>query len=127
MRNTSIYILLSIVLAATLCSCDYDEEVEVLDVDVQLVYPANSIEPYEGARVELANAAKSVFVDSTDASGMAHFSVPPGVYSLTSANTLLTYDYRYICNGTRSDIVISPDSINSIELNLKVTKKRIVH
>ena len=114
-------------MAAVLAACSYDDTFDVVSVTVQLQYPENTIEPYAGARVEMTDMHASVFVDSTDASGMAHFSLPPGIYQLMSSGTLTTYDYRYIYNGTKGQLVISPDSANIISLPLTVTKKRIVH
>ncbi|MBQ4023278.1 MAG: hypothetical protein II612_04670 [Prevotella sp.] len=117
------------VLTATLLlsACHYDEEMEVCTLRVQLVYPENSVDPYEGARVELRDAKASVFVDSTDAQGIARFVVPPGVYEASSSEVHLTYDWRYIFNGVRSLIIVSPDSANRVDMNLKMSRKRVVH
>ena len=124
MKKTLFHIALFSLLCA---SCDYDEGIDVHDVTVQLVYPTTyDVQPYRGARVELRDAFASIFVDSTDAQGQAHFLVPPGIYSITSANTLLKDGYRYICNGTMADIVIAPDSAKHIELNLLVSRRRVV-
>ena len=35
--------------------------------------------------------------------------------------------WRYIFNGVRSLIIVSPDSANRVDMNLKMSKKRIVH
>lgn len=114
-------------LVALLCSCDYEETYRTEQVTVRLIYPETyPIGPYTGARVEMMNASASVFVDSTDAAGIAHFNVPAGVYSVTSANTIDIDDYRYICNGTRGQVVISPDSANNINIELSVSRRRIV-
>lgn len=108
-------------------ACDYDEGITICDVTVQLVYPQNSIEPYQGARVELKDATASIFVDSTDASGVAHFQVPPGIYEASSSDQLLTYDWRYFFNGVKSLNIISPDSTNHIDITLTMSRKRVVH
>ena len=112
-------------------SCSYDECVEVCNVDVRLVYPQNSINPYEGARVEMKNSAASVFVANTDASGTAYFTLPPGIYEATSntqyVDSVTDVWWRYIFNGVRSQIIISPDSTNNVAVQLKMSKKRIVH
>ncbi|SES68714.1 hypothetical protein [Prevotella sp. kh1p2] len=114
-------------LAAVPAACSYDEEVAVCPVEVTLAYPDPEAGPYAGARVELKDAAASVFADSTDAGGVARFRVPAGIYSVTSSSVRLTTNYRYIFNGVRSLLVISPDSSNHIRLNLKMTRKRIIH
>lgn len=125
MKLHPIYIL---ALAALFSTCDYDEGIHTEAVSVRLIYPYTyPIGPYRGARVELQDASASVFVDSTDIEGTAHFHVPPGVYSITSANTIDIDGYRYICNGTRGQMVIAPDSINDIELRLSISRRRIVN
>ncbi len=112
-------------------SCTYDEDVLTCPVTVRLVYPENSISPYSGARVELKDARASVFVDSTDAQGTAHFIVPPGIYEVSSAGQKRVYGERYdtlfIYNGVRSQQVVDPDSDNVIALELKVSTKRLFH
>lgn len=120
-------LMLGGVLGFSLSSCHYDEEVEVCSLSVRLVYPEDSVDPYAGARVELKDALASVYVDSTDAQGVATFQVPPGIYEATSSEVHLTYDYRYIFNGVKSLIIVSPDSLNQVEMKLKMSKKRIVH
>ena len=111
-------------------SCTYDETLDTCDVSVQLVYPEDSVDPYKGVRVELKDAAASVFVDSTDAYGVARFRVPPGIYEASSATQLIdsTGDtwWRYNFNGVRSMIIISPDSTNQIQIDLMMSKRRIV-
>ena len=110
-----------------LSGCDYEEDYRTEAVTIHLVYPSTyDIGPYRGARVEMQDAAASVFVDSTDSDGMAHFRVPAGVYSITSANTIDRDGYRYICNGTKGQVVISPDSANNVRLELYVTRRKIV-
>jgi len=123
MRKLCFIILMTIAVAA----CSYEEEVELCDVSVQLIYPENSIDPYKGARVELCARTSSVFVDSTDANGVAHFLVPAGVYNASTSEVFKTYDYRYIFNGVKSLFVVSPDSTNNVSIKLTMTKKRIVH
>jgi hypothetical protein len=116
-----------ILVTVLLTGCSYDEDVDVCQVSVALSYPANSINPYEGVRVELKDAKASVFVDSTDMSGMVKFVVPPGIYEASTSSVLITTNYKYIFNGVKSMIIISKDSTNNITLPLTMTKKRIVH
>jgi hypothetical protein len=115
----------------TIGACSYDEDLEVCQVSVKLVYPENSISPYAGARVEMKDAKAYIFTANTDASGIAHFTLPPGIYEATSNeqyvdSTTNTW-WRYIFNGVRSLIIISPDSTNQVAVDLKMSKKRIVH
>lgn len=120
-----------IVAALMLSACDYDEILDTCAVEVQLVYPEDSVDPYAGARVELKDANASIFVDSTDVNGRARFNVPPGIYEASSMSSRndTTGDtwWHYNFNGVRSMIIISPDSTNRILLDLKMSKKRIVH
>lgn len=124
-RLRYLFLLTALLLAAAACS--YDDTLDVVSVRVQLQYPEGTIEPYAGARVEMTDMHASVFVDSTDASGVAHFALPAGIYQLLSSGTKTTYDYRYIYNGSKGQVVVSPDSLNDITLPLTVTAKRIVH
>ena len=120
-----------IAIALVLSACDYDETIDICTVTVRLVYPKDSVDPYAGVRVELKEAYSSVFVDSTDAMGVAHFRVPPGIYEASSATQLTNSTgetwWRYNFNGVRSMIIVSPDSTNQILMDLKMSKKRIVH
>ena len=81
--------------------------------------------------VEMKDSRSSVFVDSTDATGTARFQLPPGLYEATSnsqyVDSVTDTWWRYIFNGVRSMIVISPDSSNQVEMPLKMSRKRIVH
>lgn len=132
MRKPLPYTLLPLLaLLMTAVSCSYDENLDVCQVSVQLIYPDNSISAYEGAHVEMKSAKSSVFISTTDASGRARFTLPPGIYEATSNDqyvdsTSSTW-WRYIFNGVRSLIVVSPDSTNQVALELKMSKKRIVH
>jgi len=124
----SLTMILALVGIISSCSIDgFDEGPEILEVKVQLVYPENSVDPYEGVRVQLKDASSSVFVDSTDSQGAAHFRVVAGVYEASTSDTHTTYDYRYFFNGVKSQIVVSADSSNVVNMNLKMSKKRIVH
>ena len=122
--------LFALLARGLLPACQYDDVVEICPVSVRLIYPENSIEPYEGARVEMKDATSSVYVDTTDASGTARFNLPPGLYEATTNSQYIdstgSTKWRYIFNGVKSLIVISPDSTNRIELPLKMSKKRIV-
>ncbi|MBR0489267.1 MAG: hypothetical protein IJJ68_03575 [Prevotella sp.] len=123
-----IYCLMLVgMLMGMLTACSYEEELELMDVSVRLEYPANTIDPYEGAEVEIRNAVSSVFISETNGDGVARFTVPSGIYEITSSGTHIEGNYRYIYNGVKSQVVVSPDSTNVIPLKLTVTKKRIVN
>ena len=123
--------VLFIAFVLCLTACSYDETMDLYRLSVQLIYPADSVDPYPGVRVELKDASSSVFVDSTDAQGVAHFTVPPGIYEASTATQLVDSTtatwWRYNFNGVRSMIIVSPDSANQVSIELKMSRKRIVH
>ena len=118
-------------MAFAIASCtSYDEEPDLVTVQIRLIYPDGSPQgAYKGARVELTNANASTFVDSTNADGVAIFHVPGGLYNAVSAETYLdttsAIHYRYIFNGRRDQLVISPDSTNNIDIELTMSRRRI--
>jgi hypothetical protein len=112
--------------------CSYDESVELCTLTVQLVYPENTVEPYAGAPIELRGVGRNaVFIDSTDSRGAARFHVPPGIYEASTSSQFLDSTgstwWRYMFNGVRSMIVVAPDSLNAVDINLKSSRKRVVH
>ena len=123
-----IFCLLSVCVITLLVSCaDYDEGLEVVNFDVKLEFPSTYDGSYEGLRVELQDAVASTFVDSTDTQGMAHFSVPSGLYKVSSFARKETTDYRYFFNGAKSQVVVAVDSPRVVTLPLVMSKKRIVN
>ena len=125
-------LLQRIITAGLLSACSSDEGLDLLQLTVRLVYPENTVQPYEGARVELRSIGRdAVFVDSTDAQGVARFTVTPGIYEASTSSQFLdsagTTWWRYNFNGVRSMIVVSADSLNSIDIELKSSRKRVVH
>ena len=124
-------ITLIIMALCILASCSYDEGLDLCTLRVTLIYPENSIDPYEGARVELRGLGRDVvFVDSTDTEGRVRFDVTPGVYEVSTSSQFVdssgTTWWRYNFNGTRSMIVVDPDSTNQADIVLKMSRKRIV-
>lgn len=120
------FVFLFSLLALGACT-DYENEMEVLKVSVQLVFPESYTDEKSGLRVELQDATASTFMDSTDTAGIAHFIVPAGIYKATSSSQKLTYDYRYFFNGTRNQVIVTSDSTNVVPLKLTMSRKRIVH
>ena len=122
------FCLLSVCVITLLVSCaDYDEGLEVVSFDVKLELPSTYDGSYEGLRVELQDAVARTFVDSTDAEGVAHFSVPSGLYKVSSSARKETVDYRYFFNGAKSQVVVAVDSPRIVTLPLVMSKKRIVN
>ena len=106
---------------------DYDEGLNIVNFDVKLEFPSIYDGSYEGLRVELQDAVASTFVDSTDAEGVAHFSIPSGLYKVSSSARKETVDYRYFFNGAKSQVVVAIDSPRVVTLPLVMSKKRIVN
>ena len=124
-------LLYIIIPLCALTACSYDENIALCDVTVQLVYPEGSIAPYQGARVEFKDAAASVYVAETDASGRARFRVPTGIYEASSSNSYLDQSadtwWQYNFNGVLSRQLVSNEQENLIRLELRMSRKRVVH
>ena len=123
--NNTIKALIIMLTTGLLGACNYEETFETVPVSIRLVYPANTIEPYKGVRVELKDARASIFVDSTDAEGIAHFRVPAGIYDVNSSSSYTSTEWKYFFNAYLNKVVISADSTNNLELGLKMSKKKI--
>lgn len=127
MRKISYWFVAFMVLMVVVSCADYDEGLDILSLDVQLEFPSSYDGAHNGLRVELQNGVASTFVDSTDATGVAHFRVPSGLYKISCSARKETYDYRYFFNGSRAQVVVSSDSSRVVTLPLVMSKKRIVH
>lgn len=120
-------------LCPLLMACSFDESMELCELKVQLTYQQASFGEPENARVrvELKDQNAQIFVDSTDISRTARFTVPPGIYEASTSAVYVDSTqadwWRYVFNGNRSQIVVSPDSLNQVDMLVKVTRKRIVH
>lgn len=123
-------LLFYILLLTTLGACSYDETVETCRLSIQLVYPESyDLAPQAGIPVELKDAKASVFMAETDDKGTAHFYVPPGIYEASSnSNFYVDIDdqwrWNYILNGVKSLIIVSPDSLNQTQMELKGSRIR---
>ena len=123
-----IFSLLVACVMTLLVSCaDYEEGLATINFAVKLEFPSTYDGSYEGLRVELQDAVASTFVDSTDAEGVAHFSVPSGLYKVSSSARKETVDYRYFFNGAKLQVVVAVDSPHVVTLPLVMSKKRIVN
>ena len=115
-----------------LTGCSVDEGLELCELTVQLTYERTAFAEPSGApvRVELRDAYSTVFVDTTDTDRRARFLVPPGIYEASTASQYIdstqTVWWRYMFNGTRSLIVVDPDSLNQVEMSVRVSRKRVV-
>ena len=116
-----------------LFSCSYSEELELCELQVRVVYQETAFAEPDAAqvRVELKDQHAQVFVDSTGTDRTARFLVPPGIYEASTTasyvDTTETTWWRYNFNGVRSMIVVSPDSLNQVDMQVRVSRKRVVH
>ena len=114
-------------------ACSYDESLTLCELRVQLAYEQTTFGEPQSARVrvELKDQNAQLFVDSTSMDRTARFTVPPGIYEASTSAFYVdsTGDtwWRYVFNGIRSQIVVSPDSLNQVEMQVKVTRKRVIH
>lgn len=124
--------LIRLICLLGLMSCSYDDTVEVLPLSVELEYEkAAFAEPTTAAvRVELRDGNGQVFVDTARQDRTAHFVVTPGIYEASTASQYIdsteTVWWRYMFNGTRSLIIVSPDSTNEVKMTVRISRKRIV-
>jgi len=112
--------------ALLVLSCSSDDKVDTVQtckVNVTLQYPENSIQPYEGAKVELVDARASVFVATTNAKGVAEFTVPAGIYDVRSSATRGDGTWKFHLNGNKSKVVVSPPT-TEITLEMKLSKAK---
>lgn len=126
-----------LLLALTACGSDgafdYKEDIALYGYDLQLYYieRGDTIMAPAGLPVDMKDQMAQIFTDSTDATGKAHFRLPPGIYDATSSSNYVdttgTDWYRYIFNGVQSMIVVAPDKGRQGRLKLTMSKKRIVH
>ena len=112
----------------TACSDQDAPSVDTSEVKVQLTGLDDDL---SGLDIQLRNInTGSVFIEKSNMQGIATFNVTPGLYEATTNSQYIdstgSTRWRYIFNGVKSLIVISPDSTNRIELTLKMSKKRIV-
>ncbi len=115
---------LAVFFALLVLSCSSDDKVDTVQtckVNVTLQYPENSIQPYEGAKVELVDARASVFVATTNAKGVAEFNVPAGIYDVRSNATRGDGIWKLNLNGNKSKVVVSPPT-TEIKLEMKLSK-----
>lgn len=97
-----------------LASCSYDEHINTYNVEVQLS------EAVADVPVLMTNATGSTATAMTDATGIAHFSVPAGIYSISASKVTDDAYFRHVCNGSMADIVIGANN-TSVALPVTLT------
>ena len=97
-----------------LASCSYDEHISTYNVEVQLS------EAVADVPVLMTNATGSTATAMTDATGIAHFSVPAGIYSISASKVTDDAYFRHVCNGSMADIAIGANN-TSVALPVTLT------
>ena len=95
-------------LTALVACSDYDETIGTAPLSVALHFPDGTTTPKAGIRVELKSIGHdALFVDSTDAQGIARFQITPGIYEASSSSTHKQgTNGMLILNGTSGQIVV---------------------
>lgn len=136
--KTILYTIIScIAIMVTACSSDgafdYRDDITLCRYAVKLYYieKNDTIAAPPGLPVDMRDQLAMSFTDSTDATGTAHFLLPPGIYDASSSSNYVDSSgsewYRYIFNGVQSMLVVAPDRSSVGTLKLTMSKKRIVH
>lgn len=100
----------------TACSDSDDDAVKLVKLTVQV----SGVDDLEDFDVELTNTTStSSYTATTDANGVATFSVTPGVYNATVSETRYVEGYRFVYNGTASNITLTADKEATATIVLK--------
>lgn len=108
------------VMAFSLTACkDDDDAVQLVKLTVQ-VTGASDVEDFD---VELVNATTaSSYMKTTDAKGTVTFEVTPGIYNASVSEILYIDGYRYVYNGTTSNITLTAGKDATATIQLKEAK-----
>ena len=104
--------------------CSNNDAPEMLTkLTIQLQYPENTIEPYEGAPILLKDAHGSTFEQKTNSKGMAIFEIPDGIYDVSTSDQKVINNTTYILNGNKSQVVVGKGGANIINITISATTK----
>jgi len=117
-------ILLFLVVLTTACTTDYTEQLATAPLTVTLTLPSDASINKAGIRVEVKHVGgEAIFVDSTDTSGQAYFTLTPGVYEASATvlrkqgnNSLLSM------NGNSGQFVIDGTELQTTTISLTTSK-----
>jgi len=127
MRKYLIYFSLFTFHFSLLVSCsDYNETVSTNTLTVALQFPDEAEGTKEGIRVELKSIGhEAVFVDSTNAQGIATFEVTPGIYEASSSATRRQGNNSLqILNGNSGQIIVKGD-MPQVSASLSLRSSRV--
>ena len=117
----------AIALAATafLSSCNKEDEdgPKTFDFSVILTYP-ESFEAHSGVTVTVReNNGSGLYESTTDESGIARFTLPAGLYTIVTSEAVVVDDFYYICNGSRSGVVVADGVLPQATIQVSVVKR----
>lgn len=112
-------LLLIVFIVLGVISCQEDEEIEIYNVSVQLVYP-DSYEPIDSITVTVG--AYSAY---TDTAGIAIFSVPSGTYDIAASESRSVNGLACNFNGSTS-LTIAEDVAVNLELTISEASQIII-
>lgn len=101
-------------LTMLVASCSYDEQINTYNVEVRLNHNV------DGVAVKMTNNIGSTFEAATDANGIARFTLPTGIYSVSASKVSDDEYFRHVYNGTLSDVAIGSNN-TTIELPVSIT------
>ena len=120
-----LYLLVGLVWATAFSACQDDEsEVYVTyPLTVQLSYEeGENASTLEGIQVKLTNKVNNTVYDTfTDASGIARFNVPAGVYEAAASGKQQVGAGTMILNGIKSNIAITSEWTGAETVSLALT------
>jgi hypothetical protein len=103
-----LYLFLSLILGVVFASCsDNDDVIKTYQVGVQLQLPADVQTDMEGVAITLTDAAGQAYQETTDANGLATFTVPAGIYEAASNFRIAQDGYSIVFNGISSGVVVN--------------------
>ena len=116
-------LIIAAALGAALSSCTKENEdiIKLFDFTVSLTYP-DGISPSEGVTVSLRQTGgEGIFESLTNASGIATFKIPAGVYEASCSYTQTSGEYFYICNGIKSQVVVDANTLAKAVITMSVS------
>ena len=108
------YFALLLTVLTILASCSYDEHIDSYNIEVRLN------ESVADVSVKMTNNIGSTFEASTDGDGIARFTLPAGIYSVSASKVSDDKYFRHVCNGALSDVAIGSNS-TTVMLPVSIT------
>ena len=110
MKNKLLFLLMLASIALPFVACnDDDDDYRTYEVSVQVAYPAETgLAPAAGVPVKLTNTLdNNEYSAETNVSGIAVFTVPVGIYSVSASETRVNGIETIILNASKSSITVT--------------------